>query len=841
MAESSATKITNYRRALAATIVLAIFGVVGNVFNLPLFFSVSLIFGSVFAMLAIVQLGTVPAVIIAAAAGLYTIVIWGHPYACIIFSLEALVVGLLYRRGWNNLVLADLVYWVLLGAPLVLVFYRYFIGLPWEATSLIALKQPINGVFNALIASLILLGWQLLPRRTARKYSSPNQISGLLFHTLLTVIVLAGLVPIISQGYTNRAQQEGFLSERLLEKADGLMGNIQANPGLNIEQLQGLLENENVGADIDLAFLSNEGGVLASQGEVIEQQNRPGRFVDINEDLSLWVPTGEMASMQQWKEGRYRVVKTLANSQVAKIVVEHAAGALVIKLQKESAVQFMLLSGIVFIGIVIARLLSQWLMLPLTRLSRVVRDTTNGVIITDTKGRVEWINEGFVRITGYTLEEMVGRKPGDLLQGELTDLAVVNNMSKALQNKESFNVEVVNYNKSGQPYWIRISSNPFHDDRGKLLGFIAIESDVSDQKNSEQQLRESEARFRSVFEDAGDAFYIHNNLGKILDINQVACDQTGYSRKELLNLNVTELDTNFTTDGLKQLWETGQESSSQFPITVESSHQRKDGNVFPIEVRLSLLHKEGENLFIAVVRDVSDRKRVDQLKNEFVSTVSHELRTPLTSISGSLGLIQAGALGEVPDKAKEMIAIAHTNSQRLSYLINDLLDMEKIAAGKFEFDMQKHALGALVEQTVEANQSYGAERGVQLVYSGCNHEIVVTVDSQRLIQVMTNFLSNAIKFSPDDGQVEVSLQILNTVARVSVRDYGVGIPDEFRERIFQKFAQADATDTRQKSGTGLGLAISKELIKRMKGEIGFESCQGEGASFYFELPVLGNN
>lgn len=236
-------------------------------------------------------------------------------------------------------------------------------------------------------------------------------------------------------------------------------------------------------------------------------------------------------------------------------------------------------------------------------------------------------------------------------------------------------------------------------------------------------------------------------------------------------------------------------------------------------------------------RLLAEHTKIDQLKSEFVSTVSHELRTPLTSIRGSLGLVLGGVSGEIPPAARKLLDIAHNNSERLVRLINDLLDIDKIASGKMDFDLQWHELLPLIEQSLETNAAYAANYGVRYVLLTWLPGIKVKVDYDRLLQVMANLLSNAAKYSPRDGVVAVSMQQHEDWVRVSVVDHGAGISDEFRKKIFQKFSQADSSDTRQKGGTGLGLAITRALIEKMGGEIDFESNPGKGTTFYFDLPL----
>jgi PAS domain S-box-containing protein len=266
--------------------------------------------------------------------------------------------------------------------------------------------------------------------------------------------------------------------------------------------------------------------------------------------------------------------------------------------------------------------------------------------------------------------------------------------------------------------------------------------------------------------------------------------------------------------------------------------RRKNGDIFPMDLTVSRTQYRGVALFVGLIRDISERKRMEQMKVEFVSTVSHELRTPLTSIRGALGLVVGGALGEIALPVHKVLDIAHKNSLLLAHLIDDLLDMEKLLAGKMELDLQLQSLMAVVDQSVESSAAYAERLQVTYCITGRLDQVAVHIDSSRTQQVMANLLSNAAKFSPSPGQVDVRVTQENGYARVSVIDRGPGIPLAFQSRIFQKFSQADSSDTRSKGGTGLGLAISKELIERMGGRIGFDTKPGEGSCFYFELPVV---
>ena len=266
--------------------------------------------------------------------------------------------------------------------------------------------------------------------------------------------------------------------------------------------------------------------------------------------------------------------------------------------------------------------------------------------------------------------------------------------------------------------------------------------------------------------------------------------------------------------------------------------RRKDGSEFPIEVGLSPIPYHESIVVICCIVDISERKRLEQLQDEFVSTVSHELRTPITSIAAALGLLTGGIVGDLPDPARHMLAIAHSNCHRLVRLINDILDIKKLEFGQMAFSIQRCDARLYLEKAIEANGAIADSCGVRIRYDSLPRGIFVLADPDRFIQVITNLLSNAIKFSRRDEEVIVTLEKRGDRVHIAVRDFGSGIPPEFKPRVFEKFAQANQTIKKKKGGNGLGLAIARQIVELMHGHIWFDDAAGGGTTFYFDLPSV---
>jgi len=358
--------------------------------------------------------------------------------------------------------------------------------------------------------------------------------------------------------------------------------------------------------------------------------------------------------------------------------------------------------------------------------------------------------------------------------------------------------------------------------------------------SSALRLFEQQSRVRAVVETVGEAIITIDERGVIETFNPAAQHIFGYNTAEVIGQNVRMLmpePYRNEHDGyLARYLITGE--ARVIGTVREVTGQRKDGSTFPMELSVNDTRIGQRRLFTAAIRDITERKQIDRMKNEFISVVSHELRTPLTSIRGSLGLIAGGAVGELPAQAKHLIDIASNNSDRLVRLINDILDIDKIESGKMPFDMKPQRLIRVVEQALQSIQSLADQHGVRIAFESDAPDVSVDLDAERITQVLVNLLANAVNYSPRGGQVRVRVHRTEAGVRTAITDTGPGIPEEFRDRIFEKFAQADSSDHRQKGGTGLGLSISKAIVREHGGHIGFESELGRGSTFYFELPVI---
>ncbi|MEO8021295.1 PAS domain S-box protein [Polaromonas sp.] len=453
-------------------------------------------------------------------------------------------------------------------------------------------------------------------------------------------------------------------------------------------------------------------------------------------------------------------------------------------------------------------------------------------------------NFRFVQVTGEAphmtaiSRVAIGKTPWELNHVGMDDSIWATHRARLERHEPFRDIEIPQRDRKGGVRYISISGAPIFDASGRFIGYQGTGRDNTEMRRVTEALRVSEAQLRDItdtlpanisYVDANQRYHFHN---------RAYAEGLGLSREEIDGKTMQEV---LGEEGYALARPWIEEVLLGYPVTFERHRKTPNGdfrdfivNYFP---RYGDGAEEGRVIgFYALGTDVTELKRVDRMKTEFVSTVSHELRTPLTSIRGSLGLISGGVAGELPEAVKTLVGIARNNCERLIRLINDILDIEKIESGKMRLDFQVVELKPLLVQVLAANEGFGAAQNVSLKLHFPDQDLWLRVDSDRLAQVMTNLLSNAMKFSPPGGVVDVHVSQAGLGVRVEVHDHGPGIPAEFSKRIFQKFSQADSSDARVKGGTGLGLNISRAIIERLGGSIGFETGAGTGTTFYFELP-----
>jgi len=342
----------------------------------------------------------------------------------------------------------------------------------------------------------------------------------------------------------------------------------------------------------------------------------------------------------------------------------------------------------------------------------------------------------------------------------------------------------------------------------------------------------------NIFLSMTEALFVLRLDGTIEMVNDATSRLLHFTKEELLTMNynaIIEKVDNEDYDFIKDV------IHNETLPSIDTIYCDKEGNYIDVSFSASLMqdHKNHPRSIVVLAHDISDRKRIDRMKDEFISTVNHELRTPLTSMRASLSMLSEGVTGVLPDKTQELINIALKNSIQLNELVNDILDIQKITSGKMTYNIVRINIHDFLIDAIENSSAYAKQYGVNLnLLDTEDGDIFIDADKKRLLQVMANLISNAAKFSHKNSSVEISLQQHTDTIEISVRDYGIGIPSDFKEKVFERFTQVDSSSTRSIGGTGLGLNISKEIIESMGGSIGYESYEDNGTRFFFHLPRI---
>jgi PAS domain S-box-containing protein len=490
-------------------------------------------------------------------------------------------------------------------------------------------------------------------------------------------------------------------------------------------------------------------------------------------------------------------------------------------------------------------------------LDAVLNTVLEGIVTIDEAGTITSFNRAAETIFGYTAAEVLGTNVRTLMpepyRGEHDGY-----LQRYHETGEARIIgvgrEVEGLRKNGERFPMKLAVAQMSENQPRY--FVGVIKDVSQHRLTERQLGESDRWRRAILDGASAAIIATAPNGVIRTFNRAAQQMLGYTEEEVIGRQTPLLfhdPAEIDSRARKLSSEMGCNLSPGFEALVartrlgevdacEWSYLRKDGVRIPVMMSITALrdHEGRIGGFLAMANDLSEQKKVERLKSEFVATVSHELRTPLTSIRGALGAVLGKASLDLPERVRKLLETANRNSERLTVLINDILDLEKIESGHMAFTMAPLDLVETCKAALAANAAYAQQYQVQFAPLDSSDEIaLVSGDAHRLMQVMGNLLSNAVKYSQPGALVEVRLSRgREGYWRIGVRDHGTGIPEAFRANIFQRFAQADSSDTRAKGGTGLGLSIAKTIVEHHEGTIGYETELGVGTEFYFELPFL---
>ncbi|WP_406657521.1 PAS domain S-box protein [Methanolobus sp. ZRKC2] len=389
----------------------------------------------------------------------------------------------------------------------------------------------------------------------------------------------------------------------------------------------------------------------------------------------------------------------------------------------------------------------------------------------------------------------------------------------------------------------------WHEDDINLLWVVADGiGEAILRKRSEDEIRESEAKYRSLFNQSAEGIYLHDLRGNILDVNDEAVLQSGYSKEELLNLDVFSfLSKEVDREKMMRRWS---QWSPGTTVSLETQHIRKNGSIYPAELTINLVNFGSKIMIMALVRDITERKKAEEslikakmmaeensrIKSEFLANMSHELRTPLTAIIGFSDMLSSEMFGSLNEKQIRFSRHINTSGEHLLELINEILDLAKIEAGKMELECEKFPLSEVLDEMQTLIAPLAVRKKIDLEIENNIQETEIFADRMKFKQIMYNLLSNAIKFTPDNGKVLVIANKTDKGVCVSVSDSGIGIPENKIQNIFNPFTQVDSSSKRKHGGTGLGLALVRQFVEMHKGNIQVKSEKGKGSTFTFTIP-----
>jgi PAS domain S-box-containing protein len=496
-----------------------------------------------------------------------------------------------------------------------------------------------------------------------------------------------------------------------------------------------------------------------------------------------------------------------------------------------------------------ARALAREMTINLQRMAMVVEHTSNAVIITDVERRIVWVNQGFVRVSGYTLEQAIGHSPGKLLQFDKTDPSEIARLRQALNDRKPFKGEILNRSQDGREYWLEIEIQPLFDTDGKLSGFMAIESDISERKTLEIDVFRSQALLRGAIDAVDEAFVLFDPEDRLVLCNDKYRKMYAVSQSlmvpgasfESIIVHGAQHGQYPAAVGRVDEW-VAERLAAHRSGNASQIQKLSDGRtVRMIERRMPDGHTVGFRIDITdLVKATETAQESVRTKGQFLANMSHEIRTPMNAV---IGMTALALEGELNADQRDLISIVRDSADSLLRLINDILDFSKIEDGQLQLELIDFDLRECLGAAVRTLAGKVREKGLTLDWAVAgNVPQRVFGDPHRLRQVLLNLLSNGMKFTSQGGlSVVVSVRTDDGVVgnesliHVRVSDTGIGIPAAKMELIFKPFTQADTSTTREFGGTGLGLSICSSLVAQMGGSLWVQSIEGQGSTFHFTV------
>lgn len=447
------------------------------------------------------------------------------------------------------------------------------------------------------------------------------------------------------------------------------------------------------------------------------------------------------------------------------------------------------------------------------------------VNIVDDNDRIVDVNDRLLDVTGFSRDDLVGQPIRVMYDSDAQHVAA--DIRAHLDRGEDWRGVTPLRRKNGGILHAEATIMPLFDTAGQRSGSIAVRTDISRVRASSVEHQTAQ----TLFELRDDIWILAAESEAFSYMNRSAVKRLNWDASDLESKTLSDLPRN---DGIDRIIDACRDLRQRGGTTV---HLDTDFLGMAAHVTIKLISQTGAPARILVLAsDISDRVERDQRMSDFLSAVSHELRSPMTSIKGAMGLVLSGSAGELSPKARNLVEIAHRNADRLVLIINDILDLQKIANGQMEFEIVDTDLAELVREAERASGMLQQRFGVSVEIVGADVPMPFRTDANRVVQVLTNLLSNAYKFSNLGGKITISVSQRNGFARIGVTDQGQGIPYQDQHKVFEKFADMSNSDRVAKGGTGLGLNICKTIVEHLGGSIGFDSLEGEGTTFYFTLP-----